>query len=44
MTFTVTALPSAADTHGSHRPKLITPFASTAPSVPSGSRFMAIIS
>src|SRR5262249_11777167 len=44
MTFTVTALPSAADTHGSHKPKLTTPFVSTAPSVPSGSRLRAMAS
>src|SRR5215203_3664287 len=44
MIFTETALPSAAETHGSHRPKVTAPFASTAPSVPSGRRFTAMAS
>src|SRR4051812_3771079 len=42
MTLTVTALPSPADTHGSHSPNVITPLFSTAPSAAAGNRFRAI--
>src|SRR5215216_476717 len=41
MILTVTALPSAAETHGSQSPNVTTPLFSTAPSAPSGSRSMA---
>src|SRR5438552_737829 len=41
MILTLTLLPSVADTHGSHRPKVKVPFVSTAPREPSGSRFSA---
>src|SRR5207237_10662086 len=44
MTFTVTALPSPAETHGSHSPNVTAPLVSTAPRLPSGSRFRAIAS
>src|SRR5215470_20272652 len=36
MTLTVMAFPSAADTQGSHSPKVTVPFTSIAPRVPSG--------
>src|SRR5262252_1342090 len=38
MTFTVTLLPSASDTHGSHSPKVTTPFLSIALRSPRGRR------
>src|SRR2546430_15748668 len=38
MIFTVTALPSAAETHGNHSANDTVPLVSTAPSVPIGSR------
>src|SRR5215467_9666298 len=38
MTFTVTLLPSASDTHGSHSPKVTTPLLSIAPRSPRGRR------
>jgi hypothetical protein len=40
---TVTALPSAADTHGSHMPKVTVPLVSTAPKLPSGNKFSAMV-
>ena len=36
MIFTVTALPSVAETHGSQRPNVTVPFVSTAPRVRAG--------
>ena len=42
MTFTVIALPSAADTHGNQMPKVTVPAFSIAPRVPSGSKLIVI--
>src|SRR5690348_16702370 len=44
MIFTETVLPSAADTQGSHTPNVTAPAFSTAPRVPSGSRFSGMAS
>src|SRR3954449_12092851 len=44
MSFTVTLLPSAAETQGSHNPNVTVPLVSTAPRSPSGSRFSTIAS
>jgi hypothetical protein len=43
MIFTVTALPSAADTHGSHTPKVTVPLLSTAPKLPTGNKFSVTV-
>jgi hypothetical protein len=42
MIFTLTTLPSPADTHGNHKPNVMTPRSSVAPKVPKGSRFSAM--